>query len=96
MYRVARKGTRARLGTHKGKRVGAKIGFECVAPEHRGKIADDQPDKLTIVNGEWAYCPRSARAEGHEWKTTGGEEYASVMRRTSHSVVHAVSGARAG
>ena len=75
--------------------MGAKIGFECVSPEHRLKNEQDMPDKLTIVNGEWAYCPRSARAEGHEWKTTGGEDYTAVMRRTSHSVVQAESEARA-
>ena len=76
--------------------MGAKIGFECVAPDHRLQTTDDQPDKLTIINGEWAYCARSSRAEGHEWKSTGGEEYTSVVRRTNHSVVHAGSEARAG
>ena len=76
--------------------MGAKIGFECIAPEHRLKDDDDMPDKLTIVDGEWAYCPRSARAEGHEWKTTGGEDYASLTRRISHSIAHANSEARAG
>lgn len=64
--------------------MGAKIGFECVAPEHRRHAADDQLDRLTIVNGEWAFCFRGLRAEGHEWKPTGGEEYPDLMRRVGH------------
>jgi hypothetical protein len=63
----------------------AKIGFECVAPEHRRHAADDTPDTLTIVNGEWAFCLRGLRAEGHEWKSTGGEEYPALMRRIGHA-----------
>jgi len=64
--------------------MGAKIGFECVAPEHRRHSAEDMPDKLTIVKGEWAYCSRGLGAEGHDWKTTGGEEYPAFVRRISH------------
>jgi hypothetical protein len=63
--------------------VGAKIGFECVAPDHRSGRAAGAPDKLTIVNGEWAFCALSSRAEGHDWKSTGGEEYPALVRRVS-------------
>jgi hypothetical protein len=67
--------------------VGAKIGFECVAPEHRRHNAADTPDKLTIVRGEWAYCSRGLQAEGHEWSSTGGEEYPALMRRVGQAAV---------
>ena len=64
--------------------MGAKIGFECVAPEHRRPSAEDTLDKLTIVKGEWAYCSRGLSAEGHEWKSTGGEDYLTFVRRVGH------------
>ena len=64
--------------------MSAKIGFECVAPEHRRHSAADKPDKLTIVKGEWAYCSRGLQAEDHEWKSTGGEEYLAFVRRVGH------------
>jgi hypothetical protein len=67
--------------------MGAKIGFECVAPEHRRRHADDTLDQLTIVNGEWAFCVRGLSAEGHEWKTTGGEEYLAFVRRVGNATV---------
>ena len=70
--------------------MGAKIGFECVAPDHRtGQGGPETVDKLTVVNGEWAYCAFSSRAADHKWKSTGGEEYPALMRRTSHSVARA-------
>jgi DNA-binding winged helix-turn-helix (wHTH) protein len=71
----------------RGNAMGAKIGFECVAPEHRRRQADDTLDQLTIVNGEWAFCFRGLRAEGHQWKTTGGEEYPAFVRRVGHETV---------
>lgn len=75
--------------------MAAKIGFECVAPEHRRPAAGDSLDKLTIVNGEWAYCSRGLRADGHEWKTTGGEEYLTFVRRVGHLAPAAEDATRA-
>jgi hypothetical protein len=84
-----------RLFAGKGKAVAAKIGFECVATDHQTRHADDMPDKLTIVRGEWAFCQRGLRADGHEWKSTGGEEYLSFVRRVGHFAAGSEDAARA-
>ena len=94
LYDTTARGTRNRV-VREGKHVAAKIGFECVAPDHQQHQGSDAPDKLTIWKGEWAFCARSIRAEGHEWKSTGGEDYLALVQRTRHST-HAASGARAG
>lgn len=60
--------------------MGAKlIAYECVAAEHRPTT--QHPDKLTVHQSEWAFCPFDARAKGHEWKATGGVPFESLARR---------------
>jgi len=50
--------------------VDPPVAYECTAPAHqRGEAG---PDKLTVHEGAWAFCPYGARSEGHEWKATGG------------------------
>lgn len=44
--------------------------YECTAAEHR--VGGGSPDKLTIHQGQWAFCPFDSRAEGHEWVRTEG------------------------
>jgi len=55
-------------------RPGAKgtlVHFRCENPAHRRP--DTRPsDTLTLVEGLWAYCPMDVRAEGHDWRPTGG------------------------
>lgn len=51
--------------------VGARIGFVCTEPAHLDQNGTPS-DHLTIHDRAWAYCPRDARAGGHEWKPTGG------------------------
>ena len=75
--------------------MAAKIGYECVAPDHQLHQGSDTPDKLTIWQGEWAFCARSIRADGHEWKATGGEDYPALIRRTKHVVVQGSAEAHA-
>jgi hypothetical protein len=29
-------------------------------------------DTVTLVEGLWAYCPMDVRADGHDWRPTGG------------------------
>ena len=55
------------------------IVYECESPDHQPSVV--HPDKLTVHEGEWAFCPFDARAEGHRWKTTGGVDLESVNRR---------------
>ena len=44
--------------------------YECMAPSHR--IGEGGPDKLTVHQRQWAFCPFDVKAEGHEWMATGG------------------------
>jgi hypothetical protein len=50
--------------------VEPRVGFSCVAPAHQ--VGDGGPDKLTVHEGQWAYCSFDARADAHEWRTTEG------------------------
>jgi hypothetical protein len=68
--------------------VGAKIGYACVSLDHQpGRATPALPDKLTIVDGEWAFCPSGSETAHHEWKATGGQDLADLMRQASHSIV---------
>jgi hypothetical protein len=49
------------------------IQWYCASPAHRGK-PDDVADRLTIHDGEWAFCPLDSRADEHDWRRTGGLE----------------------
>ena len=55
------------------------IAYRCVASDHPPTLL--HPDKLTIHDGEWAFCPFDARAGGHKWEVTGGEAVEVLMRR---------------
>lgn len=55
------------------------IAYECVAPEHQPSLTF--PDKLTIHQGAWAFCPFDSRAEGHQWRETGGTVFGDLLRR---------------
>jgi hypothetical protein len=50
--------------------VESPVAFQCAAPTHQAGEAG--PDKLTVHEGQWAFCPFDAKAEGHVWKPTGG------------------------
>jgi hypothetical protein len=68
--------------------VGAKIGYECIAVDHRpGHGTPDLPDKLTIFEGEWAFCPTGSQTAHHEWKAIVGQELSDLIRQSSHSIV---------
>lgn len=64
------------------------IAYECVADSHQPSLA--HPDKLTIHDGAWSFCPFDARAEGHEWRETGGADLATVAQRFGLPQVAAV------
>jgi hypothetical protein len=49
----------------------AQVGFVCMALAHLEQNGP-RPDHLTVHEGAWAYCPRDAKADAHEWKPTGG------------------------
>jgi len=53
-----------------GNGVETAVVFTCVTPAHQA--GEGAPDKLTIHEGKWAFCPFDARAESHEWKPNGG------------------------
>ena len=63
------------------------IAYECVADDHRPTFL--HPDKLTIHQGQWAFCAFDARATGHKWNETGGEELQHIMTR--HGLVGGVA-----
>ena len=49
------------------------IQWYCASAAHRG-TPDDAADKLTVHEGEWAFCPLDVRATEHDWRKTGGLE----------------------
>lgn len=53
------------------------IAFECVDPDHQQ--VGDHPDKLTVHEGGWAYCPFDALAERHTWRQTGGVDLEQIQ-----------------
>jgi hypothetical protein len=57
--------------------AGARVGFLCRAPAHLDKNGA-LVDHLTVHDRLWAYCPSNARAEGHDWKPTGGVPMAEL------------------
>lgn len=56
------------------------IAYECVAPEHQPSLL--HPDKLTINEGHWAFCPFDARATGHVWRETGGGDFEALLTKS--------------
>ena len=65
--------------------MGARlIAYECVAAGHQPSLV--HPDKLTVHEGNWAFCCFDAFADGHQWKQTGGIELQELMRRAGLSV----------
>lgn len=70
------------------------IRYECVAPGHAADPAF--PDKLTVNNGGWAFCPFDAHADGHSWRETAGEDLPSIVRRYGLSAVPTDGGERPG
>jgi len=73
------------------------IAYECVAPDHQPSLL--HPDKLTIHEGHWAFCPFDARATGHQWQETGGGEFSDLLTRSGligsiglHNKPHATVG----
>lgn len=44
------------------------VAFECVANAHQD--GEGGPDKLTVHEGQWAYCRFDAKSDGHQWKKT--------------------------
>ena len=61
--------------------AGKLIAYECVAPSHQPD--HDQPDKLTIHERRWAFCPFGALAHGHQWRETGGADLAAMLRKSA-------------
>jgi len=47
------------------------VAFICMSPAHLQKNGA-LVDHLTIRDKMWAYCPSNVRADGHDWKETGG------------------------
>ena len=48
-----------------------QVAFECQARAHRLGEGGG-PDKLTVHEGKWAFCPFDAKTGGHEWAPSGG------------------------
>ena len=53
----------------------AKVGlihFVCIADAHLSRESKSSSDTLTVVSGQWAFCPLNALGEGHDWRETEG------------------------
>lgn len=62
------------------------VAYECTAPAHQVGEGGG-PDKLTVHQGQWAFCAFDVKAGGHEWRPTGGVplsmlRHAATVRRT--------------
>ena len=56
---------------------GTLVHFRCGNPAHE---PDGQPsDTVTLVEGLWAYCPYNVRADGHDWRPTGGQKIEELL-----------------
>jgi hypothetical protein len=55
------------------------IAYQCTAPSHPPSLL--HADKLTVHQRGWAFCPFDARADGHRWTDTGGEDLDTILRR---------------
>jgi hypothetical protein len=55
------------------------VELECVAEAHAP--SGDGPDKLTIHEGRWAFCPYNVHADGHVWRETGGADLSVLLGR---------------
>jgi hypothetical protein len=60
------------------------VEYECVAPEHQTGAA--HPDKLTIHERQWAFCPYDTHADGHVWKRVGDDELEELQRRVGVAI----------
>jgi hypothetical protein len=65
--------------------VETPVAYECAAPSHQ--VGEGGPDKLTVHDGQWAFCPYGVKADGHEWRRTGGLplsmlKHGAILRRT--------------
>jgi hypothetical protein len=67
------------LGAERGENVEPSVAFACAAPTHQ--VGEGGPDKLTIYQGQWAFCAYDARADGHQWGPTGGRSL-SMLRQS--------------
>jgi hypothetical protein len=65
--------------------LGKLIVWECVASDHQASGLF--PDKLTVHEGAWAFCRFNARADGHDWKATGGADLDVLLRHVGLSIV---------
>lgn len=57
-----------------------RVAFECVARAHQD--GEGGPDKLTVFEGQWAFCRFNAKADGHDWKKNEGLSL-SMLRYTA-------------
>jgi hypothetical protein len=58
----------------------APVDFICVDPTHveRGRGIADGHGALTVYRRRWAYCSAARPNEPHEWKATGGVQFAAI------------------
>ncbi len=61
--------------------MGTAVAYQCETPSHRVREGGG-PDKLTVHQGQWAFCPFDAKADGHRWVPTGGLTL-SMLRHTA-------------
>jgi len=66
----------------RGIRVETPVAYVCGAPSHQAGDGGG-PDKLTVHEGKWAFCPHDAKAGGHEWKPTGGIAVSKLRHATA-------------
>lgn len=60
-------------------RSGDMVGYVCTRKSH---VNLAQHFKLTIHNGEWAFCHDATAVGSHRWMATGGIPLADVQRST--------------
>ena len=61
------------------------VRYYCVSPEHLER-SDDLTDKLTVHDGQWAFCPLNTRLGGHDWRPRGSLSPAVLAARSGPAV----------
>jgi hypothetical protein len=58
----------------------APVDYICVDESHiqRGRGIPEGYGALTLNGRQWAYCSAALEEEPHEWKPTGGVEFAAI------------------
>lgn len=63
------------------------VHFECVAGAHQRNATPERQGTITIHEGRWAYCHGALAEADHEWVSTGGVPFGTLLIRKRASTI---------